>query len=54
MLKAWNGIAVGCYFYSYALTVEAVKKEAAFVIQQLAKYKGRILYPIPVARQTPP
>ena len=41
-----NGIAVGCYFYSYALTVEAVKKEAAFVIQQLAKYKGRILYPI--------
>ena len=41
-----NGIAVGCYFYSYALTVEAVKREAAFVIQQLAKYKGRILYPI--------
>ena len=41
-----NGIAVGCYFYSYALSVEAVKKEAAFVIQQLAKYKGRILYPI--------
>ena len=41
-----NGIAVGCYFYSYALTVEAVKKEAAFTIQQLAKYKGRILYPI--------
>ncbi len=41
-----NGIAVGCYFYSYALTVEAVKKEAAFVIQNLAKYKGRILYPI--------
>lgn len=26
--------------------MEAVKKEAAFVIQQLAKYKGRILYPI--------
>lgn len=41
-----NGIAVGCYFYSYALSTEAVKKEAAFVIQQLAKYKGRILYPI--------
>lgn len=41
-----NGIAVGCYFYSYALSVEAVKKEASFVIQQLAKYKGRILYPI--------
>lgn len=41
-----NGIAVGCYFYSYALGVEAVRKEAAFVIQQLAKYKGRILYPI--------
>ena len=41
-----NGIAVGCYFYSYALSVEAVKREAAFVIQQLAQYKGRILYPI--------
>lgn len=41
-----NGIAVGCYFYSYALNVEGTKKEAAFVIQQLARYKGRILYPI--------
>lgn len=41
-----NGIAVGCYFYSYALNVEDAKKEAAFTIQQLAQYKGRILYPI--------
>ena len=41
-----NGIAVGCYFYSYALNVEGAKKEAAFAIQQLARYKGRILYPI--------
>lgn len=41
-----NEIAVGCYFYSYALNVEGAKKEAAFVIQQLARYKGRILYPI--------
>ncbi len=41
-----TGVAVGVYFYSYALTVEAVKKEAAFVIEQLAKYRGRILYPI--------
>lgn len=41
-----NGIAVGCYFYSYALSVEGAKKEAAFVIQQLARYKGQILYPI--------
>lgn len=41
-----NKIAVGCYFYSYALSAEAVKKEAAFVIAQLAKYKGKILYPI--------
>ncbi len=41
-----NGIAVGCYFYSYGLSVEAVKKEAAFTIKQLAKYKGKILYPI--------
>lgn len=41
-----NGVAVGCYFYSYALSVEAVKREAAFVIQHLAQYKGRIFYPI--------
>lgn len=41
-----SGIAVGCYFYSYALSPAAVKKEAAFVISTLAKYKGRILYPI--------
>lgn len=41
-----NGIAVGCYFYSYALTAQAARNEAAFVIQQLADYKGRILYPI--------
>ena len=41
-----NGIAVGCYFYSYALNVEGAKNEAAFAIQQLAQYKGRILYPI--------
>lgn len=41
-----NGVAVGCYFYSYALSPAAVKKEAAFVISTLAKYKGRILYPI--------
>lgn len=41
-----NGIAVGCYFYSYALSVEAVKREAAFVTQQLAQYRGQILYPI--------
>lgn len=41
-----NGIAVGCYFYSYGMSVEAVKREAAFVLNQLEKYKGRILYPI--------
>lgn len=41
-----NDIPVGCYFYSYGLTVEAVKKEAEFVVKQLDKYKGRLLYPV--------
>lgn len=40
------GIEVGCYFYSYAQSVEAAKKEAAFTVGQLAKYSGKILYPI--------
>ena len=40
------GIDVGCFFYSYATSVAAVKKEAAFVIGVLKKYKGVFTYPI--------
>ena len=34
------GVEVGCYFYSYATSVAAAKKEAAFVVNVLQKYKG--------------
>lgn len=40
------GVDVGCYFYSYALTVEAAKKEAQFVVNILKDYKGVFTYPI--------
>lgn len=43
-LKA--GIDIGCYFYSYATSVAAAKKEATFVIQTLQKYKGVFTYPV--------
>ena len=40
------GIDIGCYFYSYATSVAAAKKEAAYVIQVLQKYKGVFAYPV--------
>lgn len=40
------GIDVGCYFYSYALSVEAVKKEAEYVVDVLSEYKGVFTYPV--------
>ena len=40
------GVHVGCYFYSYAKSVEAAKKEAAFVVGVLNKYKGAFTYPV--------
>lgn len=43
-LKA--GIDIGCYFYSYATSVAAAKKEAAFVVSVLEKYKGVFTYPV--------
>lgn len=43
-LKA--GIDIGCYFYSYATSVAAAKKEAAFVVSVLQKYKGVFTYPV--------
>lgn len=40
------GVDVGVYFYSYATSVAAIKKEAAWVLYQLAPYAGRVLYPV--------
>ncbi len=40
------GVDVGCYFYSYATSVAAVKKEAAFVVGVLNKHKGQLTYPV--------
>lgn len=40
------GVDIGCYFYSYALSVEAAKKEAEYVIGVLNKYKGVFTYPV--------
>lgn len=40
------GIDVGCYFYSYALSVEAAQKEAEYVVNVLSKYKGVFTYPV--------
>ena len=43
-LKA--GIDIGCYFYSYATSVEAAKKEAEYVVGVLQKYQGVFTYPV--------
>lgn len=43
-LKA--GIDIGCYFYSYATSVEAAKKEAEYVTGVLQNYKGVFTYPV--------
>lgn len=43
-LKA--GLSVGVYFYSYAKTAVAAKREAHLVVKQLKKYHGKIGYPI--------
>lgn len=40
------GVDIGCYFYSYAKSVAAAKKEADYVIGVLSKYKGKFTYPI--------
>lgn len=40
------GVDVGCYFYSYATSVAAAKKEAAYVVSVLQKYKGVFTYPV--------
>ena len=40
------GVEVGIYFYSYAKSAQAAAREAAWVVEQIAPYKGRILYPV--------
>lgn len=40
------GVDVGVYFYSYALSPSAAAKEAAYVLEQLRPYAGRISYPV--------
>ena len=41
-----TGIEIGCYFYSYATSVAAAKKEAEYVVGVLQKYKGVFTYPV--------
>lgn len=40
------GVEIGCYFYSYATSVAAAKKEAAYVVSVLNKYNGVFTYPV--------
>lgn len=40
------GIDVGCYFYSYALSVEGARREAQYVTRVLSNYQGKISYPV--------
>lgn len=40
------GVDIGCYFYSYATSVAAAKKEAEFVVGVLNQHKGVFTYPV--------
>ncbi|GHV07555.1 hypothetical protein FACS1894217_08600 [Clostridia bacterium] len=40
------GLNVGVYFYSGDATAEAATKSAAYIIEKLAPYKGKLKYPI--------
>lgn len=40
------GLEVGIYLYSYARSPEAAKKEAEFVLQNIAPYSGKLMYPV--------
>ena len=40
------GLEVGCYLYSYATSAAGARMEAAFAAGRLAKYKGRLCYPV--------
>lgn len=39
------GIDIGCYFYSYALTIDEAREEAQYVVDVLSSYNG-FTYPI--------
>lgn len=41
-----NGIPIGIYHFSYALTAEGAKKEAEFVAAMLNPYRGKIVLPV--------
>lgn len=41
-----SSIHIGIYFYTYARTVQAARREAEWVIHELKPYLGRISYPI--------
>lgn len=43
-----NGIDIGIYFYTQAITVEEAKEEAKFVLNLIKKYGIKITYPIAV------
>lgn len=43
-----NGIDVGIYFYTQAITVEEAKEEAKFVVNLIKRYGVKITYPIAV------
>jgi GH25 family lysozyme M1 (1,4-beta-N-acetylmuramidase) len=40
------GIDVGVYIYNYAKSTDAAITEAQFVLEQIAPYAGKIMYPI--------
>lgn len=41
-----HGIHTGIYYYTYAHTVQAAKKEADWVIHELKPYRGRLTFPV--------
>lgn len=41
-----NNINTGIYFYTYAQSDEAVRREAEWVIKELEPYRGRLLFPV--------
>lgn len=40
------GLDVGVYFYSQAITQDEAVQEAAFVVQNLEPYRGKVKYPV--------
>lgn len=40
------GVDIGCYFFSYAMSLAAIKKEADFVVKAVKALPGKFAYPI--------